>query len=361
MGIGRFVYTPILPFMNADLGLSAAEGGLIASANFLGYLLGAVAASSSRLPGGQRGWLLAGLALGALTTGAMALGSSFTWFVVMRFAGGVTSAFTLVFSVALVLERLAIAGRPQLSSLHFAGVGAGIAVSAVLVSALAACGEGWRAQWLWSGVLSLLAFAAVVKLIPPLDHHQTTAAVATQAVGRPNHRFVSLIIAYGLFGFGYVITATFISVMVRTSAQLAGVEPVVWLTVGLAALPSVAVWTWFGRRAGNNVAYAAASVLLAIGVALSVVASDGAMALLAAALLGGTFMGLAALGLLHARELATGDVRRNIGFMTASFGLGQILGPAFAGLTADAGFGFLVPSLAAAGALLVAALLVLRH
>ena len=56
--------------------------------------------------------------------------------------------------------------------------------------------------------------------------------------------------------------------------------------------------------------------------------------LIAAALLGSTFMGLTALGLLCARDLTSGDARKSLGLMTAAFGLGQILGPAFAGLLA---------------------------
>ena len=76
MGIGRFVYTPILPFMAEGIGLTKPQAGLIASANFLGYLLGALAAASPFLPGGKRGWFIAGLAGSALSTAAMGLVSS---------------------------------------------------------------------------------------------------------------------------------------------------------------------------------------------------------------------------------------------------------------------------------------------
>ena len=357
MGVGRFVYTPILPFMEQSLGLTKAEGGLLASANFLGYLLGALGASFSALPGGRRTWFLAALAVSALTTGAMGASSSMAAFLGLRFLGGAASAFVLVFSSALVLDRLAVAGRPGLSAVHFAGVGCGIAVSAVLVAGLAAGGQDWRGLWLYNGVLSLLALGAVAWLVP--GEAETGRPAAVSRAGGFDRRLIALIAAYGLFGFGYVITATFISTMVRSTPEIRSIEPVVWLVVGLSAAPSVALWAWIGRRWGNERSFAIACLVEGLGVALSVLTANAAAVIVAAALLGGTFMGLTALGLMNARGLARGDPRRTLAFMTAAFGLGQMIGPAFAGFAYGLGDSFLVPSLVAAAGLLVAACLVL--
>ena len=169
---------------------------------------------------------------------------------------------------------------------------------------------------------------------------------------------IVLIVAYGLFGFGYIITATFISAMVRSQPEIRSVEPVIWLAVGLAAIPSGLLWGWMGRRIGVARAFAAACLIEAAGGALSVLVITPAAILLSAVLLGGTFVGITALGLVQARALSKGDARRDMGFMTAAFALGQIIGPTFAGYTHGIGDSFLAPSLAAATALVVAAGLV---
>src|SRR5580704_412530 len=71
IGVGRFVYTPILPPMVEALGLSKSQAGLIASANFLGYLIGALLAAMPTLAGPRRMWLLGALVTSAITTAAM--------------------------------------------------------------------------------------------------------------------------------------------------------------------------------------------------------------------------------------------------------------------------------------------------
>jgi predicted MFS family arabinose efflux permease len=353
MGIGRFVYTPILPPMSASLRMSNSVAGFIASANFFGYLLGALLAATPLIRGSRRAWLLTALAASAVTTGAMGLVGSVPAFVVLRFVGGVASAVVLVFSSALVLDRLAAAGRSELSAVHFAGVGAGIAVSAAVVSGLLLGGFDWRMLWLACGGLGLVALALVAALVP--DAREPVAA--SPAARDHEDPLARLVAAYGLFGFGYVITATFLVAIVRASPRVRPLEPLVWVVVGLTAVPSVAVWTWAGRRIGLARAFACACLLEALGVVASVLWVAPAGLLLAAALLGGTFMGLTALGLIHARQIARGDPRRTLAVMTAAFGSGQIIGPTFAGVVFDLTGSFVAPSLAAGAALVVAAVL----
>jgi predicted MFS family arabinose efflux permease len=368
LGVGRFVYTPILPPMLAALGLSKSTAGLIASANFAGYLAGALGATRATLPWSRRAWLLGALLASAATTAAMGLTTSIVAFLALRFLGGAASALALILASALVLDRLAEAGRPGLMALHFAGVGSGIAVSAALVATQLATGASWAAMWQASGAVSLLGLVAVALLVRP-GVEPTTAPRPSQGAARdPRLRRITL--AYGLFGFGYVITATFLVAIVRATPAIRPLEPVIWIVVGLAAAPSVLFWSRLSQRIGIPTAFATAALAEAVGVLASVVWPSTVGICLAALLVGGTFMGLTALGLVRGRELAQGemahgrtavrDPRRVMAAMTGAFGVGQIIGPTLAGVLSDALGGFAVPSVLAAGALVVAAWLARR-
>ena len=124
-------------------------------------------------------------------------------------------------------------------------------------------------------------------------------------------------LAYGLFGFGYVITATFLVAIVRSTPAIRELEPVIWVVVGLAAAPSVLFWSYLGRRIGVAAAFGTAALAEAVGVLASVVWPSTAGICAAAVLVGGTFMGLTAMGLMrggtgHRRPSAShgGDDRR---------------------------------------------------
>ncbi len=353
VGVGRFIYTPILPFMVEDLGLTKGDAGLIASANYVGYLIGALIGTTPLLGGSRRAWLLTSLAVSAVTTMAMGLTSSMVLFLTLRLIGGIASALILVFASTLVLERLRASGDGRLASLHFAGVGTGLALAAAMVSLLVQGGVGWRGHWIVGGALSLIAAAAVAAFVqkeaePPALPRQQTGA---------NRYLTLLITAYGLFGIGYVITATFIMAIVRDNAEIRPLEPYIWILVGVSAAPSVAVWTWIAGRIGIIPAFSAACLVQAVGVAASVLWISAPGIVLAAFCLGATIMGITALGLVAAQAISGGDPRHAFSLMTASFGTGQIVGPIFAGYVHDVTGSFLLPSLVAAGTLIVAAAL----
>ena len=217
MGIGRFVYTPILPIMAEATGLTKSASGLIASANFAGYLLGALLLVLPRLAGGRRAWFLGALTMGAATTAGMGLADQMTSFLLLRFLGGVASAFVLVLGSALVLDRLAASGRIALAPLHFAGVGIGIAVSAVVVDALRSADTGWRSLWLATGAIAALVIPLCAWLVPgdPTPIGDMAAAISPP---RPVRGLARLSLCHGLFGFGYVITATFLVAAVQSGA-----------------------------------------------------------------------------------------------------------------------------------------------
>jgi predicted MFS family arabinose efflux permease len=357
MGIGRFVYTPILPGMMEGLGLSASDAGSIASANYLGYLVGAIAAAFGWAHRRERAMMLCGLLANAALAAAMACTTSLPAFLLVRFAAGIASAFVMVFSVTIVFSHLAAAGRNDLQALHFGGVGLGIVLSAILVGGLHLVDAGWAAGWVGAGVLSLAGFLIGAALI---REGPLAAGNGAREPGLPRDLSLAKItVAYGIFGFGYIITATFLVAIVRQGQGGPLFEAAVWLVTGLAAFPSVYLWKPLVRRLGNMKTFALGCVVEGIGVVASVKLGFQLGPLVGGLLLGGTFVALTTVGLVAGRSMAPESPRRVLAVMTAFFGVGQIIGPVVAGFLADRTGSFTAPSIGAAAALLLCALIAL--
>jgi predicted MFS family arabinose efflux permease len=353
MGFGRFVYTPILPGMMDELGLSAADAGLIASANYLGYLVGAVIAAGGWAHRQERNVMLAALFASAVLSAVMGLTDNMGLFLITRFLAGVASAFVMVFLTTIVFSHLAAGRRSDLQAVHFGGVGLGIAVSSAMMAVLIQFEAAWPAGWLWSAVLSAAGFLIAMVLVDegPLgngsDHREPKLPKSVP--------LAKIIVAYGMFGLGYVVTATFLVAIVRQSDAGRLFEAIVWLVTGAAAVPSVWLWNKMAARRGLTVTFAVGCAVEAIGVAASVSFGGYWGPLLGGLLLGGTFVAVTAIGLRASQVLAPLAPRRALALMTAAFGLGQIVGPIIAGYAAEWSGSFTAPSIGASVCLLLSA------
>lgn len=361
LGISRFAYTPLLALMQQDLHFGDAFAGFLASANYAGYLAGALwAAWTSQDP--QRIYRLRfNLALTILCTVCMGLTRDpLVWFG-LRFVSGTTSAMVFVLTTGLVLEALAHRCRQSWSGWLYAGVGSGIALSAILVVPLNMLG-GWRAGWIGLASLCLMAawlswsWIAQDSVTP--DQTPTIKASNAQALP-PSGLLAWLVVAYGLEGLGYIVTGTFLVTWLERSAEIGQAGYLAWFMVGVAAIPSCVIWMKTGLRFGLVQTLMAAHLVQAIGILLPLVSTSLWAVLAGAVFFGGTFLGITALSLVLGRSLAPHSSGKIVALLTASFGAGQMLGPLIAGYLATQTLSTHLPLIGAAavvagGALLLA-------
>ena len=358
MGIGRFAYTPILPAMQRAGHLDNAQAGLLAAANSVGYLVGAVLVSGLVRPSQRVAVLRASVAGVAVATVLMATTTSLPAWGAIRFLAGLAGAGVFVLAAGVVLDDLRRRGQGSRSGWLFSGVGLGIATSGIVV--YAAEGElGWRGDWV---VLSLAAAAALYPAWRWLPSPPPSPVAARRAIpsgtGVPSRVLGVLFVAYFLEGVGYIVSGTFLSAIAERSSGSEGRGAIVWIVVGLAAIPATVLWAAAAGRVGYAPALGAAFLLQAVGIVLPAAGGD-ASAVAAAALFGGTFMGITALTLTLAGRLAPHGAAGIVGALTAVFGAGQVIGPVLAGLIADRADGFTPALVAAAAVVLVGGLAVL--
>ncbi|MFC3572483.1 YbfB/YjiJ family MFS transporter [Streptomyces yaanensis] len=321
MGVGRFVYTPVLPLMHTQAGLSAGAGANLATANYVGYLVGAltgiVAPALVRSPLVLRGSLVA---LTATLAFMPATHSTAAW-IVLRLAAGIASALIFVIAVSSLLSHLR-EHPAHLPGWAFGGVGAGIALSGLLVLVLRAFAD-WRAAWWALAALCAVLAAGSWNLRP----EQTPVPAATMAEARPRTRthrwFSALFVSYTLEGIGYIVAGTFLVAAIgQSSPGWAGSGA--WVLVGLAAVPSSALWARLGHRWSRPDLLLAALVIQAVGIALPALIGGVAAALISAVLFGVTFIGVSTLALAAGAHLR---FPRSVALLTTGYSVGQILGP----------------------------------
>jgi predicted MFS family arabinose efflux permease len=349
MGIGRFAFTPLLPMMEKDAGVSIALGGWLAAANYVGYLLGAVSAIRLRLSP-VRIIIFSLVAIVVFTAGMGYTDQPSLW-LLFRGLAGVASAWVLVFASSWKLHRLATAQASHLNGVVFGGVGAGIMLAGLLC--LVFQNMGWSSSVSWCALAVAALVVSVMALPAIMDHPPAAVSVEKPDKYTAPTGVTSAVLIYGVLGFGYIIPATFLPAMAKHLVPNPAIFGWAWPVFGLAALASTLVAGKLFAHFSNRMMWAACHLIMGAGTVLPVLMPNMTGILLAALCVGGTFMVATSAGLQEARRLSPHNPAVLMAKFTVAFAIGQILGPVCVSL-APAGASSLDSLLAVSAVLLVA-------
>ena len=346
MGIGRFAFTPILPMMLADGVLDLPAASWLASANYLGYLVGALLCMLQpwlwtrfrSLPSLAFSQLVrGGLLLTGVLTLAMAWLDAPAW-PLLRFLAGVTSGVVFVYTSGWCLSRLASLGVPAMGGFIYMGPGAGIALSGLAASGMVAWHWTAASAWLVFGVLAFGLAALAWRFLRGGDERLQPLAVRAQRVQGAQHAAVGhgaaeiflLTLAYGLAGFGYIITATFLPVIARSALPGSHWLDLFWPLFGA----GVMLGAWLATRLRSVFDYRrllmGCYLMQALAIAISVWSPSLAGFAIGSLLLGVPFTAITFFAMQEVRRLKPEAAASFMGLMTATYGTGQIVGPPLA-------------------------------
>ena len=362
IGLARFAYTPLLPSLQTQTGLTDAAAGGLAAINYAGYMSGALAATwidDVR----WRHWLYsAGLWMALLTVAAMALTTWMPAWALIRYIGGLCGATGMLLGSGLVLGWLMRQGRRPELGLYFIGLGLGIVVSALGAWGLAQLWPTWSDQWLAFAALGLVFFVPAWTWRPPVPPQVVVSHDAAPVAGLGSRRWAwTLLTSYFAAGWGFVISATFTVAIVEREPALAGLGPLAWAMVGLAAMPAVFIWDLVARRVGDKRALLLAFGLQTLSVMLPEMSGDLWAALAGAVGYGATFIGIVSMTLALVGRRAPNNPGKAMAKLTLSYGAAQMLAPVVAGYMAQTtgtfkGALWLTAGVMAAGMVLLATL-----
>ena len=372
LGIGRFAFTPLLPLMLHGGGLDIRHGGWLASCNYAGYFAGALTCAALRVEPARM--VRVGLAVTVLLTLAMGVTSHFWIWAIVRFTAGVVSAWTFVFASQWGLRRLAELGSHQWGGVIYTGPGFGIIATGLFVSIAGRLGAtvGWLGFGVAAAVLSALVWRVFVA-VPAgpcaaasangnsgngATHSTSPAASATTSPANPSHGADAfwLVVLYGVAGFGYIITATFLPVIARHALPGSAWPDLFWPMFGLALIIGALGAARLPHHWDNRSLLAACYVLQAAGVASGIVRPTAGGFAFGSVLIGLPFTAITLFAMREARRLRGDHAAGLMGYATAAYGVGQIIGPLVAAPIAVHTGSFSLALWLAAGALLLGAL-----
>lgn len=356
LGLGRFAFTPLLPLMQMDAGVTILSASWLAAANYGGYLVGALIGVRWRLESPAA--IRAALVVVAAVTLAMGLTDSYIGWLVLRTIAGVASAVVLVAVSAWTLFRLSASGYPAYGAIVFAGVGFGIFAAGTFVLGAMAVGVRSSHAWIVLGALALLITATAWNTLFRDDGASRSVPPPVRGGGRTLAHARVLVPCYGALGFAYIIPATFLPAAARQIVP----DPMAfgwsWPLFGLAAVLSTIASVAMADRWTDRAIWTGSYVVMALGVALPAFVPGLVALLISGVVVGGTLSVITLVALREARAAAGPAAAQLIAAMTAAFATGQIIGPLVAGYLVEMQ-GTFATALVSAAVLLLASAAVL--
>jgi len=327
MGVGRFAFTPLMPLMMRDATLDVATGAEWAAANYVGYLVGALSAPwFAANP--QRGLQLGLMGVAVSTLGMAGVDHSPAWSGGwLRGVSGICSAWVLVCASSWCLPELTRLQAAAKSGWIYAGVGTGIALTGTLTW-LGGHQLAW-VLWIELALLAAMGSAYVRWALPSSSHVTPGHAANASLLNTPSKGGHSrgLILCYGAFGYGYIVSATFLPTMARQLVDDPLIFGLTWPLFGLAAALSVALAARGLGHWPRRQVWALAQAVMAMGTLIPLLQQSLWALTLSAMLVGGTFMVATMAGLQLARERMPANPTPLLARMTGAFAAGQIAGP----------------------------------
>ncbi|MGP5095214.1 MFS transporter [Staphylococcus equorum subsp. linens] len=337
MAIGRFAYTPIMPFMQQTGHMDNQSAGLLATINYLGYLIGAIIpiwiVVFSKVTD-----LKVYLLINIVSTILMGLFDNFTLWIIFRLIAGITSGTVFVLASNVALEALRAANKGRISGMLYSGVGLGIFTISIFIF-LFTTENNWKITWILLGVFALVMGSFVFFGMRQNSNVENETQTLNEKEDKPkvklNKKFIwGFSIAYFCEGAGYIITGTFLVAIVKSIPEFADYAALSWMFVGLGAIPSTILWSMMAEKLGYSKATNLAFILQIIAVILPVFSESITSLVISSILFGATFLGLTTLFMSKAQTLMfqSNSKINLVASLTVIYSLGQMIAPALSGV-----------------------------
>lgn len=328
VGVARFVFTSLLPFMLEDF-LTLTYAGILASVNFAGYLSGSIFSVFIKDINAKVKYFRLGMILCVGTTLILGITTNETIWFISRIIAGFGAAMALVVGSAIVMTKLNMEDKTKAMGIHFSGIGFSILVTDLISRIVLANGGNWQTSWI---ILTLFGAVAAVYSVYILSFDK----VVNQEVVK--HKFdksifsifvIVLIMAYFTEGVGFVVQGTFLPDIINSLEGLEGYGSFTWTIVGLAGIPSCIIWMRLAHKYGSINIIMIAMLIQIVGILIPAFTTNIYLNLLSGLLYGGTFVGLVALFMSLGGKLAASNPVILMGALTTAYGIGQVAAPLY--------------------------------